>query len=190
MVNGSLFTAPVSDSYLLDTETGQMNPLPLEAGLSIEYASCSPWRDDQGRFEIVGRSVLRTGNGPRGLLERTGLARISMPEGAVEDHPADAPIIAGRPCWLPGQPSRIVYSSGDGRLYIQDLGEDTASQGALSPQPIDWECPPPCRGAMMIGDPVAPIIPALGGRIFVSLRYKHQLSENLIGFGEAPRSGG
>jgi hypothetical protein len=61
-----------------------------------------------------------------------------------------------------------VFSAGDGRLYTHDFTEEAGGRG-VSTSRVDWACPVPGDSPPVVGDPVAPVVPALGGRLLVSL---------------------
>jgi hypothetical protein len=180
-LNGSTFIPPGSGSYVLDAETGRVERLDLGPGVALDYGTCSPWTD-AGGYEIVGRMMNWGPTDMKRADESPLLVRIGMPGREPRGRLALGPLVAGRPCWLPRRPSRLIFPAADGRLYPIDLAErDVATEGtadgsdpgagpSLSPRPVAWACPMPGEGEPFLADPICPDIPALGGRLFVTLR--------------------
>ncbi len=168
-VNGLSFEPVLQGSYLLDTEAGVLSPLSPVDGVTIEYATCSPWSDGRNSYEVVGRAVVRDGIASSSLCQGLGLVRASLPHPSIREPISMSPVITGRPCWIPGKVSRIAFPAGDGLLYTEDLPDAHGANGTSAPRPIDWSCPAPGSTNVLLGDPVAPIVPSLGGRIFVTL---------------------
>ena len=174
-VNGTTFAPAVSGTFLLDTESGVLSPLGRIDGITVDYASCSPWSDGRGLPEVVGRATSRQGVDADALCLGLGLVRMTVPGPTIRSHFAMDPVVIGRPCWLPGESSRVVFPAGDGLLYLQDLHEPREASDATGTRRVAWACPTPRQGSFLIGDPVLPVIPSLGGRLFVTFSYCDKL---------------
>jgi hypothetical protein len=161
----------------LDRQTGQVLRLEMPAGEILDYAACSPWRDEHGQFQAVGRWINRLDKRYFYLPQDFGLARFSLPDGKVLDRIQLEQIPVGEPCWVPGQASRILFPSGDGRLYRYDFSEPgtppSLGQGRqpAQPQPVEWGIAPPGIGPVYVRDLTWPTEPALRGCLIVSLCY-------------------
>src|SRR4051794_31589293 len=102
---------------LLDVETGEVVRLPVSDDETFDFAVCSPWRDDRGQYHLVGLWLGRFSADPNSLVRAFGLARFTFPEGRILDRVALDPMPLGTPCWHPDGSGRVLYVSGDGRLY-------------------------------------------------------------------------
>ena len=69
----------------LDRETGQILQLAFSPEDSLDYAICSPWRDEHGQFQAVARWMKRAGKEPDYLPQDFGVARFTVPEGRLID---------------------------------------------------------------------------------------------------------
>ena len=165
-VDGWVLNNNNRNSYALDTETGQMSRLPIADGEVLDYAVCSPWPDEKGAVEIVGRVTRRSGVDLMKSLESVGLARFSLVEGATRGEVEVEPVIAGRPCWLWGSATKVIFPGGDAQLFLQDLAEAPESSAS---QALVWTCKPPGLGRVTMSDPVCPMIEAMKGCLVVSM---------------------
>ncbi len=140
VINAFDLSRPGLGSKLLDAQAGVLVPLPLD--YAIEHAACSPWVDDRGRAQMVGRCKDRRGHGAlRRGVRSYGLARFTIPDGELLDHvPLDI-LPASRPCWFPGTTARVLFAAGDGRLYRYDFG------GEGCPRPLAWRAEMPAPRA-------------------------------------------
>src|SRR5262249_12077497 len=122
----------------LDRETGKVLRLEMPAGEIVGYAVCSPWSDERGPFQAVGRGGNRPGKASASVPSDFGLARLSLPEGKVlERIPLDVTPIS-EPCWIPGPSPRILFPAGDGFIYWYDLPEPVSSPRPTHPQRVEW----------------------------------------------------
>jgi hypothetical protein len=173
--NGSIFTPPDPRNFLIDTATGRVEAAEFGPGESLEYVACSPWTVS-GDYELAGRLSVWEKTGPRTLCGNPSLARYAMPGREPRGQVETVPMIAGRPCWLPGHPSQMLLALGDGLLHRINLGgeagdplarpEPGATGGTV---PLEWACPFPGEGRPILSDPISPPIRALDGRVFVAL---------------------
>lgn len=174
VINGFLIHDWPDRPGLLDAETGVVRRFDPPAGDRFEYGACSPWRDDEGEFQVVGRWMKHGGNGVASdrLFEAFGLARYSLPSGRVLNRMAVDAVPATQPCWFPDMSARVLYAAGDGRLYRVDFdGSDRDPLGGdPAPQEVVWKCTPP-GARVAVHDPVWPTDPRFGGRLVVSLQY-------------------
>ena len=175
-LNGNSFTPPQRQNFVLDGTSGELRPDRAASSDSPDFVTSSPWTDQNGGHELLGRLTVREGS----LATGTVLARFAEGETEPRSSVAVRPVISGRPCWLPSRPSRVLFPSGDGRLYVTDLrpGDglatdapaDVVAEGAESPcRRVVWGCPAPGTGPPILGDPICPPVAALKGRLIVSL---------------------
>jgi hypothetical protein len=174
VINGFVLHPAPGDLKFLDAETGRFCPVRLPEGDRLDYGSCSPWEDEDGEYQVVGRWSHRE----PGTGREFGLARYSLPSGRVLDYVPLNVMPAGHPCWFPGTAARVIFAGADGRLYhVRFEGSGSrAGGGDLTGEeprvePVDWRCPAP-GSRLLIRDPVWPTDPRLGGRLIVSLSYR------------------
>jgi hypothetical protein len=174
-INGSIFKDPEASSLVLDTETGVLARFEAPEGMRVENASCSPWVADANEVEFVGRVSISRGQDTGKVYDSSGLGRFKMSSGLPIVAMSLEPAIVGRPCWLPGSPTRILFPGGDGLLYVRDLagiGVDDPDQAEAREAParrVSWRCRTPDNGPVLIGDVSCLVAPEFGGRILVSL---------------------
>jgi hypothetical protein len=161
----------------LDAETGQVATYPTEECHVLEAASCSPWGDEKGQRQVIGRWTNRTSPGPMSVSTDFGLARFTFPDGKLLDHVSTELVPAGAPCWYPGTRARVMFAAGDGMLYHLAFepepslkAADPGAKGDPAPRPISWQCSKPGTGAIFISDLSRPEDPRLNGFVLVSLR--------------------
>jgi WD40-like Beta Propeller Repeat len=167
-VSGAVLEPPSTRDWLLDAGSGTLRPYAPVPGCRVEYAATSPWSDDEGQPRMVARvsprdpDISSSGDG-------YSLTRFPLAGAAVHTEVAGSSIVSGRPCWLPGRSSRVVFPCGDGRLYVQELSDDRLSPSVSPPRPVAWRIPGPDDAPLVLGDVVCPAVPALGARLFVAL---------------------
>lgn len=167
-VNGSIFRPPLAENFLLDARTGKLSEATIEGKGSLEYVSCSPWTDERGEFELMGRLTTRTGRGRHALCDGAELIRFSTSDTGARERVELGPVVSGRPCWLPGLPSKVIVPAGDGLLYVRNFGTD--GDGADEPlHPVRWSCRPPGGGEPLLSDPIWTAVPSLGERLLITL---------------------
>jgi hypothetical protein len=159
----------------LDPQTGNVLSIELDGADSLLFGNSSPWVDDDGQTEVVGRWISRRGTGGWGdEVQQIGLARFKFPSGKALDHiPLDI-VPAGNPCWFPDKTSRVLYAGTDGQLYRVEFPNEATSSGEdldLAPEVVAWKCPKPGKGDVRVGDPTWPADPRMKGRVVVSLTY-------------------
>jgi hypothetical protein len=159
----------------LDRQTGQVLRLQMPPGEILDYAACSPWRDERGQFQAVGRWLNRSSKQYSFLPQNFGLARVSLPEGKVLDRIPLEQIPIGEPCWIPGRTPRILFPSGDGQIYRYDFSEPGPPEGEArhptQPRRVEWGIAQPGAGLAYIRDLTWPTQEALGGRLIAALCY-------------------
>jgi hypothetical protein len=171
-VNGVVFAPHKDANFLLDTETGELREFALPKNLAFDYVTCSPWRDERGDYELVGRITEHSGDSTGKLCEGWAMARIGVQSREVVNQTPVNLLVAGSPCWLAGRPARVVFPGGDGGLYLQDLGNDDESDDAGTPtdrRKVAWNAPESGIERAILNDPVRPVVPGIGGRLFVAL---------------------
>ncbi|GAC1465576.1 MAG: hypothetical protein NVSMB9_05310 [Isosphaeraceae bacterium] len=183
-VNGSAFEPKSDDNYLFDTVTGRLNRLDDGEGKTVEYASCSPWAVETGVIEVMGRVRKNVHGATVRKREEVNLSRFEFSDGPWSDE-EERPVISSYINWVVDDPTRIHFVAGDGRLYVQDLprGDDSVSAEDLrSPRAVTWQCSAPGQYLPLIADIVSPALPALSGRVFVSIR-RRELQGGKITYG-------
>ncbi len=139
----------------------------------IEYASFSPWRDEAGRYQVVGRWSwdFRTESPDNSY----GLARMTFPDGEVLDHIETEVVPVSAPCWYPGTQARVLFAAGDGKLYRcafepSDVPNAQTDGAENQPRALVWDCPPPGEDGVYLTDPYWPSEPGMRNIIFVGVR--------------------
>jgi len=173
------FLVPVDkrESCWLDSETGDKTMGPVEDDI-LDFASCSPWVDDLGRRQVVGRWSNRTWRGTNTVMNEFGLGRFSFPDGRILDRIPSEVCPKGPPCWVPGMPARVVFAAGDGQLYRFDFESDdptappteASAPAASKPTALTWGCPKPEGGSVLINDLSWPGDARMGGRLVAAMR--------------------
>ena len=160
----------------LDSETGEVKVTPIVPDDVLEVASCSPWVDNDGERQMVGRWSSRVARGTQTINNAFGLARYSFPSCQVLDRVASDVVPVSPPCWFPGTAARILFAAGDGLLYHyafeaeRQAGDVGAASGDTAPIPLTWACPRPGGGEVHVCDVSWPEDPRLGGRLLASMR--------------------
>ena len=173
------FLVPVDkrESCWLDSETGDKTMGPVEDDI-LDFASCSPWVDDLGRRQVVGRWSNRMWRGTNTVINEHGLGRFSFPDGRILDRIPSEVFPKGPPCWVPGMPARVVFAAGDGQLYRFDFESDdptappteASAPAASKPTALTWGCPKPEGGSVLINDLSWPGDARMGGRLVVAMQ--------------------
>jgi hypothetical protein len=172
---------PGPEEYrLVDRSTGRTERLPLPEDERWGCVSLSPWRDEQGDQEAVGRwnrPAPEEGQAFCGL----GLFRLSNPE---KVHRVELDVVpTGRPCWVPDRPGEFLFPAGDGRLHRcrltggddldektpKNVGKEESSIRANATRPVVWRCAEPGAGRPCMTDPVWPSEKELRRFVFVAL---------------------
>jgi hypothetical protein len=154
--DGYRFPSEQRTLHLLDRETGVVSTLPMTETGALENVECSPWRDDAGRFRLVGRWIHRRGGGLQALSLAVGLACCRFPGGKIVDRIPLDPVPTSNPCWYPDGSGRVLFPEG-GQLYsVTFRGKDTAA--GVGPEedrqvrPVNWSAVPPGCGVDFIRD--------------------------------------
>ncbi len=166
---------------LIDRSTGQAEPLPLPEDASWGFVTVSPWRDQEGNLEAVGRWSRLNASGEQAFC---GLGLFSLADTTVV-HSIDLDVLpTGKPCWVPGRPGDLIFPAGDGQLHRCHLTRDSESQPAspderarsasgasrlAATRAVAWRCAVPGSGSVFISDPVWPCDKQLKKFMFVSL---------------------
>jgi hypothetical protein len=149
----------------LDPETGRLEPVALPLGESLFRPSFSPHRDDRhDGAQAAGVSFDRASG-------EYFLARVLLPGGEVLGR-VPAPVLPiGSLCWDPMSRSRVLFASGDGKLFCIEIA--TTEEGAIQPSvppPVSWASGLAPGAYVVPLDPCWPADARLGGRVMVSLR--------------------
>jgi hypothetical protein len=153
-----------SGALLFDPGTGLPLPAPPAGRMDLIHAGASPWRDELGRWNVVGFS---NGLVP-GAPGEPALVRISLPDGAVLDRFPIEHAPDGRPCWSPDLSARILFVDARGRLTRVDFD---GAEGREAPRlaTLSWSEGIPGSDGILAGDISWPTDPRLVGRVLVSL---------------------
>ncbi len=155
----------VTCCYLIDRVNQHCDALPLPAGNRWGQLSISPWRDADGNTEAVCQGL---GVPPRGDARPFwGFARFRLPDGQVLDEVSLDILPVGRACWVPTRPGRVLFSAGDGKLYLYDFPGWSldpnepgvpagTSSSSIKPTPVSWKGPSFLHRSIFIADPVWP----------------------------------
>ncbi|MHC5537841.1 hypothetical protein ACYOEI_06385 [Singulisphaera rosea] len=178
------------ESIWLDIENGRVSRLKLPEGESVEMASCSPFRDDNGRAQAVGRWATRTKVGADSVVGAYGLARFTYPDGEIIDRVTTDIIPKGPPCWYPGTKARILFSAIDGKLYHHNFEPSSRASSLTDPElsinpgprPLKWLCPHPGDGHETVSDPFWSSSPTLAARLIVSIRPLNETNGTVYSF--------
>jgi hypothetical protein len=173
-VNTFLLNHGTRGSLWLAKDEGRTSRLPIPSGSIFDYASCSPWRDERGRSQVVGR----WSSDPSAIHGENdfGLARLSYPDGEMIDRIVTEVVPVSAPCWFPGTGTRVLFAAGDGRLYQYEFESqagttsdpDTARQH--EPTPLVWDCKAPGEGDIYFSDPHWSTDASLNRIVVVALR--------------------
>ena len=180
-ISRSQFTC-AEEYHLVDRSTGKAQPLPLPQDANWGFVTVSPWRDQDGKLEAVGRWSRPGVLGDQSFYG-LGLFRVSD---ATIVRSIDLDVLpTGKPCWVPGRPGDLLFPAGDGQLHRCRLTHDgnvtsnarttvdgeihTSSSRSAAPFPVTWRCAVPGSGRVFIADPVWPAETPLRPFVFVSL---------------------
>ncbi len=170
-------------SPIIDDQEGRPEHFELVEGEQFQHGACSPWLDQDGGSQIVGVRVKFKSN----LDDRwVVLERLSYPSGDILDRVELEHLPTGPPCWLGDSPDRILFGSGDGKIYQYTFSSSTGLPGvardaARSPRPLTWKTPPPGFGEVIMRHPSRPTDPRWGDRILVSLSLMEEPGADRLG---------
>jgi hypothetical protein len=164
---------------LIDRTTGHVEPLLLPAEKTWSLLSVSPWRDQHGLSEAVGRWVSLV-DGEEAFC---GLGLLKLPGGTLANCLTLEILPTGKPCWVPGQAGEILFPAGDGQLFRCNIACDGKNdrksplQGTshgdrdnvVVPRAVTWHNKPPGLGSVYLCDPTWSAEPALRNFVFVAL---------------------
>ena len=176
VINGFVIDPFPSESRLLNPTTGEISRFHAPRGDQFDHASCSPWQNEEGECQLVGRWARRVEGSGRMVAEEFGLARYSIPSGRVLDEIPLEVVPSSSPCWFPGTSARVLYAGSDGRLYqvsFEDepgFADNEVDDSPHRPSPIAWHAPP--LRHLMIHDPAWSTDPRLGGLLIAALAFQ------------------
>jgi hypothetical protein len=148
----------------LEVGSGRISALKLPDEDELDVASCSPWLDEDGKAQVVGRWERHTGDGVTSVGDAFGLVRCTFPDGEVLNRVPLEVMPVGPPCWYPGTRARVLFPAGDGNLYRlafepdRSRGEAAGPDGGSDPRPLplEWHGRPPAGGEPFLADPCWP----------------------------------
>ncbi len=150
VINGKAVNPSDRRLFCLDSRTGQLDQLSTPTDEVLDEASVAPWRDAEGRTQLVGRWVQLKDHGTVGAqLLAMGLCDLTFPGGEVLDRIETDVIPAGPPCWSPMNDSKLLFGATDGRLYSFQFedpaeGDPKVSAADRRPKPVPWRLAEPC----------------------------------------------
>lgn len=161
----------------IEPRTGRLETLKTPEDETLGAVSLAPWRDPEGRTQAVGHWMRYRGRDSELILEATGLARFRFPDGEPLERVTTYTVPTGPPCWLPGMTARVVFTSGDGRLYRFEF-EGSTDPGAdpfgcdRAPRLVKWPADGPDPDCLHFTDLSRPGDGALAasGLILAALR--------------------
>ena len=153
--------------WFADPSTGRLSAMPMPAGEVLEKASLSPWRDDRGRRQAIGRWNRFGAERTEGPSEDFGMALFSYPDGhRLETFPMNL-IPIGPPCWSPHGDPEVLFPATDGTLYALSIAGD----GPHAPSALRSARGLPWREMPRFLDLCWPADPRFGGRLFTSIQF-------------------
>ena len=174
--------------HWFDADSGRIVPMPVIEGDVLESSSRSPWVDETGQGQVIGRWSTRSDRGPTSTAADFGLARYTFPEGTLLNHVSSDVMPIAPPAWYPGTSARILFPGGDGRLYhfaferTQPGSARPIPDVDTRPRPIAWQCTGPGLGEPYISDVQWPDDARLGGYLVATLRWREADSEGNLSF--------
>lgn len=170
-LDDALFPDTSSALRVLDLEAGTIRLIPLADGGRLMRATSSPWRDGQGREQVIGAWKSAARSRPRAV----GVARYVVPAGEVIDQFEMADAVPGSPpCWFLDATSRILFAAQDGFLYQMTFeptewarGDAEVSRPRKLTWPLDWSM----LGFPQFSEPVWPTDPRMEKRLIVTLTF-------------------
>jgi hypothetical protein len=179
---------PSGKALLIDPEKEQIQVVRLPRGESLDQATGSPWINDAGHGEVVGRWVkverdIWTGT----KTIEDGLARFSLPDGKPLDRIATTLMPASPPSWSPDGRRLVIYPSGDGRLYRVEFPPQSELTSTIDPDTkpaeptaLTWACVRPGDGSARILDASWPTDPELKGLVLASVLKQETIGGKVV----------
>jgi hypothetical protein len=179
-----------AEHRLIDRTTGRTQSIPMPADKIWALMSVSPWRDEHGVANVVGRWSSRGA----GQEESFGLGLVEMPSGKLANYLELDVLPTGKACWVPGRTGEILFPGGDGQLYRCNILSDSPDgakkrrRGAprgiagcpVVPRAVVWEIESPGLGNPYLGDPAWSTDPRFQNLVFVALSQQKNLGEKRI----------
>ena len=168
-LNGYFLPSRETTPRVIDAATGAISPIPITDKHHLDHASFSPWRDEEGRYQVVGR--WSSANEQLDAEPGRGIARYSFPDGQLLEKIETDMIVAGPPCWFPGISTRVIFPAGDGKLYVTNFREDENASGPSSqPELVRWDVEGFARAEdFAVNDLIWPRDPRFGGRMLATI---------------------
>ena len=176
---------------LVDRSTGSTRLLSLPEDENWACLSVSPWLNQEGNLEAVGRWTRRNPTADQAFC---GLGLLRLGDTTVVDRIDLDVLPTGRPCWVPDRPGDLLFPAGDGLLYRCRLagGQDArrengkGQQGvahfgkSTGPRPVTWRCAVPGSGGTFLCDPVWSSAKELRRFVFVSLSLQSRVDSRRV----------
>ena len=122
LVNDYLADLGARGSHAFDADRDPLVPQAVSDDGALDNAGLSPWTDERGRSQVIGRWTPRGGGG--------GLARSGFPGGESLDRVATDRVPISPACGFPGAGVRTLFAAADGQLYTF-----TFESAAAEPEP-------------------------------------------------------
>ncbi len=157
----------------LDADSGRTTVLPTPGGAVLQRASLAPWLDESGGAQVAGLLTCRPGDSRADCVE---LVRATFPGGRVIDRTAIDVFPVCHPCWYPGTRARILFATGEGRLYQHAFegpeGRSDVAEPRSGGRPLalEWHLGGSLAEDFRVSDPCWPSDPRFGRTILAGVR--------------------
>jgi hypothetical protein len=179
---------------LIDRVDGRTRTIAPPEGELWHLVAPSPWQDEEGVVEAVGRFTRPRLRGRNSSDSTYGLVRFRLPDAEVIERIDLDVLPTSRPAWSPVDDGHVLIGAGDGRLYSYRFAPRDEAAGLIATPErqatvgadlvaVEWECPTPGSAEPYLSDPVWPTIPEMQNLVVVSL------STTTAGPGGEPRFG-
>lgn len=179
---------------LVDRVDGRTTTVAAPEGEIWHYLSPSPWQDEDGAVEAVGRFMRPRLRSRDAGASTYGLVRLRLPEAEVIERIDLDVLPTSRPAWNPVDDGHVLIAAGDGRLYSYRFApQDEVVSLITTPEreatvgtdivAVEWACRPPGLGEPYLTDPVWPTLPELQNLVVVSLTTPTAAPDGAIRYG-------
>ena len=191
---GDRFVLGDGPAEFIDGVDGRTTTVAAPEGETWHYLSPSPWRDEDGAVEAVGRFTRPRLRGRDAGASTYGLVRLRLPEAEVIERIDLDVLPTGRPAWNPIDDGHVLIAAGDGRLYSYRFAPRDEVCGLITTPErqatvgtdivaVEWACRPPGLGEPYLTDPVWSAIPELQNLVVVSLTTPTAAPDGAIRYG-------
>ncbi len=160
-----------SGCQMLSSGAMTLEQLQLGNGQFLDHASVSPWRDESGKWQVVGCWTQWKGPIRDRVLVGSGLMRMSYPDGEILDQIATSTSPTSPPSWLPGTAAQVVFVGSNGLLHYYDFESDSKDKSDRVPHRISWNVPGLSESSVQIKDICWPNHPQFANRAIATLSH-------------------